>query len=221
MTSNILYVLHKIYQNLKIKNNCFIGNTSKMRISYKGEFINVRKLLYEITHEIKLKPNYDLVNTCGNWKCYNPEHFVYKLKDKFWSHVDIKLKNECWNWKKSLDINGYGKFGAYKKAHRVAYKLTYGKIPKGKIVMHKCDNPACCNPHHLRLGTQQDNVTDMINKNRQCKGENVQNSKLTKIKVDRIRKMYKSGKYSQQEIGTKFGITQSHIGRIIRHVRWR
>ena len=85
------------------------------------------------------------------------------LKDRFWSKVDIKGPDDCWNWKTSLLSAGYGSFCIdYKthSAHRVAWELTNGTIPAKKNCLHKCDNKKCCNPKHLYIGTQGDNVGD-------------------------------------------------------------
>ena len=70
----------------------------------------------------------------------------------------------------SKDKNGYGRVPTagqkHEYAHRLAYKIFKGSIPKGMVVMHSCDNPACCNPEHLQLGTVKDNVHDALQKGR-------------------------------------------------------
>lgn len=78
-------------------------------------------------------------------------------------------ENGCWLWQASLTTKGYGSFwdgSRLDRAHRYSYKTFRGEIPKGLIVMHKCDIPACVNPVHLQLGTYQDNVDDAISKKR-------------------------------------------------------
>lgn len=77
---------------------------------------------------------------------------------------------DCWLWRGSLATNGYGKF-ATDSAHRFVMKLTHGSIPEGAFVLHSCDVRHCVNPAHLRFGTQQDNVNDMVSRNRQAKGD--------------------------------------------------
>lgn len=52
------------------------------------------------------------------------------------------------------------------RAHRAFFQAAFGQIPDGKIVLHDCDNPKCCNPQHLRAGTQSENIRDMHNKGR-------------------------------------------------------
>jgi len=82
----------------------------------------------------------------------------------------IQFTDTCWLWTGAVINNGYGQFRVNRKtivAHRVAYDLYRGNIPKGKLVLHSCDNPPCVNPAHLFLGTQSDNVVDSIKKNRQ------------------------------------------------------
>jgi hypothetical protein len=91
------------------------------------------------------------------------------IKDRFWSKVAIKGADECWEWKASRYPGGYGKFSIkdrYQQAHRLAWRLSNGEIPSGQNILHKCDNPPCVNPNHLFLGTQTDNMHDMMAKNR-------------------------------------------------------
>lgn len=90
-------------------------------------------------------------------------------KDKFWDHVDCQGEDECWCWTASRLPSGYGRVRFEKKstyAHRVAWILTHGPIPEGMVVCHHCDNPPCCNPKHLFVGTQADNVHDRDRKGR-------------------------------------------------------
>jgi hypothetical protein len=92
--------------------------------------------------------------------------------ERFWSHID-KSKGQgktgdCWEWQKSRTSKGYGRFGLWKhnvRAHRLAYYLTTGEWNELNI-LHKCDNPPCCNPAHLFAGTDTDNRNDKIAKGR-------------------------------------------------------
>lgn len=92
--------------------------------------------------------------------------------NQFWRHVAKGDRKSCWLWQGTiLERNGYGTFWhpglkATLLAHRLAWMLSKGDIPQGLKTLHKCDVPACCNPHHLRLGTQADNMRDMIAKGR-------------------------------------------------------
>lgn len=88
-------------------------------------------------------------------------------RERFWSKVSCS--EGCWLWTGAKTEKGYGVFGIGKetdKAHRIAWRLSYGPIPKCIFVLHKCDTPACVRPEHLFLGTNQDNVNDMIRKGR-------------------------------------------------------
>jgi hypothetical protein len=94
--------------------------------------------------------------------------------ERFWPK--IHKTDGCWIWQAQLNNKGYGCFTYYSQkrkrrsssmyAHRLAWILTNGPIPKGQNVLHKCDTPACVNPDHLFLGTQRDNVRDCISKGR-------------------------------------------------------
>lgn len=94
------------------------------------------------------------------------------LEERFWEKVDKKDKDSCWLWTGCKDPKGYGaiRSGKMYKAHRISYTLFVGKIPDGKLVCHKCDNPSCVNPHHLFTGSDSDNMQDMVLKGRHGKG---------------------------------------------------
>lgn len=93
-------------------------------------------------------------------------------EERFWSKVDVRGPNDCWEWNAHRDKNGYGAIrigGAgtpRKRAHRFAYESKYGAIADGLIVRHKCDNPPCCNPDHLEVGTTKDNAWDKVKRGR-------------------------------------------------------
>lgn len=89
--------------------------------------------------------------------------------DRFWSWVDRRGPDECWEWRGTRHVRGYGHFsrdGRKFRAHRVAWELERGPIPEGMVVSHWCDNPPCVNPAHLMLTTQRINTIDAVNKGR-------------------------------------------------------
>ncbi len=87
---------------------------------------------------------------------------------RFWTHVD--KSGDCWIWTGARYALGYGAFGpkgtGAMGAHRYSWILAHGEIPTGMLVLHKCDVRCCVNPDHLFLGTQKDNIADMIAKGR-------------------------------------------------------
>lgn len=88
---------------------------------------------------------------------------------RFWIKALPIPFHECWEWSANSYSNGYGQFqlnGKPHLAHRIAYELVNGPIPKGLVVRHKCDNPSCIKPEHLELGTQFDNIRDMVKRGR-------------------------------------------------------
>lgn len=89
--------------------------------------------------------------------------------DRMWSRVEIGHPRECWPWTGATRRYGYGNLrmpDGNVSAHRVAYADFYGEVPEGRILLHTCDTPPCCNPFHLVPGTQRDNLHDMTVKGR-------------------------------------------------------
>lgn len=126
----------------------------------------------------------------------------------------------CTLWTKAKDKAGYGVSwlnGKYIRAHVKAFKEVNGDIPTGQVVRHTCDNRSCVNPNHLILGTYQDNSQDMVDRNRQAKGEQVGTSKLTEDIVKMIRSM--SG--SSRQLAEFFGCSKTNIKDIKNNKIWR
>ena len=106
------------------------------------------------------------------------------LIKRFDAKFDQKADNDCWPWTAATS-KGYGQIGYKGKliyAHRLAWVFKNGAIPKGKHILHKCDNTKCVNPHHLFLGTHSDNMKDMEKKGRGRTGRR----KLTEKQVSQI-----------------------------------
>lgn len=107
------------------------------------------------------------------------------LKNRFEKKIMPEPNSGCWLWMASIN-KGYGHLRYKNKivlAHRLAYELYKGPIPKNTCVCHKCDTPSCVNPDHLFLGSKKDNTNDMLSKNRQARGIKQRASKLTNQQV--------------------------------------
>lgn len=151
------------------------------------------------------------------------------LAERFWPKVDVRGPDECWPWTaKSRQQGGYGAIrvdGRIERAHRVAYRLTYGELPDGVVVRHRCDNPPCCNPADLVTGTQLDNIRDMHDRGRASggrlhrPGEAGPNAKLTAAQVAALRQRRADGA-TVRVVAAEFGISISQVSRICTGKRW-
>lgn len=132
----------------------------------------------------------------------------------------------CWEWISNKIPQGYGMFwhrGKSRRAHRISWEMKNGKIPKGILVLHKCDNPSCVNPDHLFLGNYKLNSLDMLQKKRHraISGEKHYLAKLNILKVRKIREEYSTGNFTQRDLASKYKISQPSIGDIINNKTWR
>jgi len=140
----------------------------------------------------------------------------------FWAQVQIGSEDECWPWLGLRLASGYGRFAFRRKillAHRYVWRVTHGAIPAGKFVLHRCDNPPCCNPAHLFLGNHDVNMSDMKHKGRACHGTVHWSAKLTPGKVREIRRRLRDGDV-QVVVAKRFGVTQHLVSMIKRRLVW-
>jgi hypothetical protein len=151
------------------------------------------------------------------------------LVDRFWQRV--QKTDSCWLWigarkepRRSQPL-GYGRIVLtnaplkYGYAHRLSWEINVGKIPKGKKVLHKCDNPPCVNPDHLFLGTQLDNMKDCVSKRRKAVGHRNGRSLLTEDEVKDIRIRLARGE-STRNIARIYGRGKSTIWSISARLNW-
>ena len=138
------------------------------------------------------------------------------LAGRFWPRLD--KSGDCWEWTGHKIDSGYGRIvvdGRRELSHRVAFRLSGYSIPLGMCVCHHCDNPGCCNPNHLFLGTHADNMRDMAEKGRSRSGS----AKLIQEDVPRIRDMIRCG-VRQIDIAKVFCVERTAISSINRGKTW-
>lgn len=131
--------------------------------------------------------------------------------------MQVKNNGDCVLWNKAINSSGYGVLWKNNKqvyAHRNAVNAK-----EGDVVMHTCDNRACINPKHLQIGTHSDNSKDMVLKNRQAKGENCGNSKLTKEEVFQIKSYL--GVLSSRKVANIFNISKTNVLDIWKNKIWK
>lgn len=152
-------------------------------------------------------------------------------ESRFIAAVRAGAPDECWPWQRALTRAGYGEFmvsGKMHYAHRFAYERAHGEIPKGMYILHSCDNRACCNPDHLRVGTHAENMADMGKRGRAlaqahperlARGPRNAASKLDEEKVRAIRAA--SRETAQVALARQYGVSESAISNVLRGESWR
>lgn len=157
------------------------------------------------------------------------------LGERYWSRV-IRPDDAdaCWGWIGARHEFGYGIMGgetwrsnAY--AHRVSWVLHFGPIPRGRMVLHRCDNPPCSNPRHLFLGTAKDNWHDAVAKRRTFpqqhpelmpRGERNGFAKLTEAQVVDVLERFVAGGVTKAELAREYGVTPRVIFLIVTGQAW-
>jgi len=137
------------------------------------------------------------------------------LFDRFLSRIEFRAGG-CWDWTEGLDKDGYGRLWMRTRnvrAHRASFQFFKGVLDTNLHILHRCDNPSCVNPAHLWSGTNNDNVSDKMNKGRH---RWVTHPKLTPANVNDIRNCVDSDK----SLAAHFGVHQTTINRIRNGRRW-
>jgi hypothetical protein len=149
-------------------------------------------------------------------------------EENFWGQTQERASG-CVEWVGKTEKGGYGRVswhGSKKLAHRVAAYLS-GKLEdldSTQCVLHRCDNPPCCNPQHLFIGTKKENTLDAVAKGRQAtpdnRGERSGNAKLSNAQAEEIRRIYSGGGISQQKLGVRYGVGQMSVSKIVRGIAY-
>ena len=143
---------------------------------------------------------------------------------RFWSKVDMSGgPDACWLWLGYRNCQGYGLFGlngTNVRAHRYAYGLANQPPAPYVYICHTCDNPPCCNPRHLYLGSPAQNTQDQKDRDRFARGERIGNARLTVSAVEQIRRLSRRG-YSESQLGLLYGVHPTTIHYVVRRKTWQ
>lgn len=168
----------------------------------------------------KPRANFLKAKYCGR-ACYVAFHRFTPERSAaaFWSKVNKDGPNGCWVWGGYCQRFGHGWLGRLGLAHRYAWELLVGPLPKDKCLLHHCDNPPCVNPSHLYIGDRKANGTDAAKRGRTTRGERNWSVKLTTEQVLEIRSL--RGAVPVTEIARRYGIGQSTVSHILNRQSWK
>lgn len=149
------------------------------------------------------------------------------FSERLWAQIAKAGPDECWLWTGAVHLTGYGNIseggahGRSIRAHRAAYEDAVGPIPPGLHVLHRCDVRLCCNPAHLWVGTNAENMADRDRKGRQRtgdrRGEKSGHNKLTEKDVLAIR----IDPRPNREIAATYGVKRNAISDIKLRKTWK
>ncbi len=147
------------------------------------------------------------------------------LKERLMQRIK-KNEKGCWEWQGSIAKGRYpygfiSTSDGLQNTHRVAWKLFRGSIPRGMLVCHTCDNPRCCNPDHLFVGTQKDNLDDRKRKGRTLTGQRHPNSAITDSLAEQLRKEFDGVRGSIRRLSEKHGITSDVVRNVVRNLSYQ
>lgn len=151
--------------------------------------------------------------------------YPQKVVDRFYSN--LYKTDTCWIWKGSKFVDGYGRMKIGRKitlrAHRLSWEIHHGKIPKDKMICHKCDVKLCVNPEHIYVGDIHTNARDRVERGRQSttRGSKSGMSKLTERDVLNIRFLHKIKKYNQRQLAKKYSVSFGHINNVVLRKSWK
>lgn len=140
--------------------------------------------------------------------------------ERFWMHVLITSKDECWPWMGNRTDLQYGLVTVNSKpriqtcASRLAYILIHSEVPEALFIRHRCDNPPCCNPTHLVKGTQQQNLQDCAERGR------LPAAALTAAQVLEMRARFDAGQTNQSELARQFNVSSPTAHFVVRRKTW-
>lgn len=152
-----------------------------------------------------------------------------KFVNHFWARVKIGGPDECWPWSGYCDYGGYGALRTAvrktMKSHRIAWIVKNQKaIPEGLDILHSCiASRSCCNPSHLRPGTDLENVDEARKQGRlvKAKGEDHWKHKMTAESVLKMRELHEAGAHSQRDLGRMFNVSQAEVWYVVRRKTWK
>lgn len=147
---------------------------------------------------------------------------VGRFETNFKRSTDL---NDCWIWLYGTNSSGYGQFrieNSMYLAHRISYLIYKGNYGDEDKILHTCHIPRCINPRHLKIGTQQENMDDMVKAGRSPnkRGSNNGRTLLTEDDVREIRSLYDTTPMTHKQLANKYGLSSATIDSIVNRRTW-